>query len=1051
MSKRLTLVVFIFYIGMQAIGQPVKDVPPIRVLEIPIVQYTTAEGLSQGFTSSVAIDHLGYLWVTTKEGLNRFDGRTFKKFTHSADDPSSIAENYVTSLLASDNKIWVGTNSGKLDCLDVTTEKFIHINLKGSNQYGFRDQNFLSIILAGKNKVIVDLGNRYNIIEYKKQLNGAVNISVSNLEDEYPEIKKLDQVMPKPKKIMMLPDGQLCIQTGDSIFGYTTTARKILYAYERSKKDADVNIILWKNSDNNEIFLVVNDRLLRYNPTSQKFVQCMQLPVPYSFSKYIFTDKDSNIWTPTNDRSFLRINMAKNELDIIKMVAPGSAVWIKMENINFTSQSVDAAGNIWFGSNGWGIIKLSPSALYFKKIKETYFNSFSVGWPLRFSQKGSNATYNADIINRYLQLLNGSDLYKRIFRKSLLDEQFALDAEGNYWFSLVDKKLTRAFVMKMNAVTGAYTIALQKNLDNNFIGFQPIYCDRKNKIWVCESTSSQTVKIYSMDAHTGQQQTFTLPKLQKSFSESRVVTDILDDADGNLWFASYMGLFKLSPITKTWSNIQEGINTFSSNKLISLCEDPSQPDKYLWIGNDGGGLYQLDKGNAKITEYTTADGLPNNVIYSIQPDAHNNLWLSTNNGICLFNPSTKTCSNFNKSHGLEGLEFNRYQFSRSNSGEIYLGGVGFSIHFNPQDFYRATPSAKIVINGLKVGNKEVSLLDEEGKKDPLIHKAIDFTTKLVLDHDESMFSLRFNLLDFTNPSSNHYRYKLAGLNNNWIDIGTNNEAVFTNLQPGEYTFFASGNNGDGNWSEPAKIILQILPAWWQTWWFKILSISMFVLLIYFFLKYRFKKQLEVEKIRNRIAQDLHDEIGSTLSSLGIYSAALSKTIYSKPDNAQQILDKISTSATHMMESMSDIVWSVNPSNDSLPILIARMRSFAASVSESANLNLHFETNMGESKKKLSMLDRKNLYLVFKEAITNSIKHSGCKNLWVTLIETRTQTMLDVSDDGKRFKAHNDETSRKQLSGNGMRSMQARAKESKARFIVMAKENGGTTIQFILEK
>ena len=114
---------------------------------------------------------------------------------------------------------------------------------------------------------------------------------------------------------------------------------------------------------------------------------------------------------------------------------------------------------------------------------------------------------------------------------------------------------------------------------------------------------------------------------------------------------------------------------------------------------------------------------------------------------------------------------------------------------------------------------------------------------------------------------------------------------------------------------------------------KLHSISIFVSLIYFFSKYRFKKKLELEKLRNRIVQDLHNEIGSTLSSLGIYSAALSKTIHSKPDNAKIILDKITTSATNMMEAMSDIVWSVNPSNDSVTILVSRMRSFAAAVTE----------------------------------------------------------------------------------------------------------------------
>ena len=245
--------------------------------------------------------------------------------------------------------------------------------------------------------------------------------------------------------------------------------------------------------------------------------------------------------------------------------------------------------------------------------------------------------------------------------------------------------------------------------------------------------------------------------------------------------------------------------------------------------------------------------------------------------------------------------------------------------------------------------------------------------------------------------------------------------------------------------------MKILPAWWQTWWFRLLLVSSILSLIYFFVKYRFKKALELEKLRNRIARDLHDEIGSTLSSVGIYSAALSKTIHSNPEQAQKVLDKISGSATNMMESMSDIVWSVNPSNDSTTVLVSRMRSFASSVTETANVTLHFESNIGEGKKLLSMIDRKNLYLVFKEAVTNAVKHSACNNLWINLSETGKQVSLQIKDDGRGFDPQDNFGDERKLSGNGLNNMQTRSSESKARLSVQSRRGHGTTIGFFLKK
>ena len=419
--------------------------------------------------------------------------------------------------------------------------------------------------------------------------------------------------------------------------------------------------------------------------------------------------------------------------------------------------------------------------------------------------------------------------------------------------------------------------------------------------------------------------------------------------------------------------------------------------------------------------------------------------MSTNYGICLFNPVSFESRNFDKSHGLEGNEFNRFQFSKSVTGEIFLGGVGFNVHFNPEDFYSFTPSAKIVINSLKILNKEIEVNNQGIQKELNITKAIEYTHKLSLYHNQSMINFSFALLDLKNSASNYYRYKLVGLYDDWVNNGKKNEAIFTNIEPGTYTFMVSGHNGDGVWSKPTQIELEIKPAWWQTWWLKSIGFLIFIFLLYVFFQYRISKAVEMEKLRNRIAQDLHDEIGSTLSSVSIYSLALSKSFDHLPEKSGQIIDKISDSTINMMETMNDIVWSVNPANDSFENLINRMRAYASSVTEAADIRLDFESNLELNKINITMLQRKNLYLIFKEAVNNSLKHSDCNNLSVKLSITGKKLSLLVTDDGKGMIDENN--FELNMGGNGISNRHSRSKESNGSISIISRPEGGTAVQF----
>ena len=220
-----------------------------------------------------------------------------------------------------------------------------------------------------------------------------------------------------------------------------------------------------------------------------------------------------------------------------------------------------------------------------------------------------------------------------------------------------------------------------------------------------------------------------------------------------------------------------------------------------------------------------------------------------------------------------------------------------------------------------------------------------------------------------------------------------------------------------------------------------------VVVLYLLYRYRLHQVLKIEKLRNRIASDLHDEIGSTLSSISLYSAA-AKTMVTGNEAANTILSKINDNTTDMMEAMSDIVWAINTRNDGLDNLANRIRSFAVQMTEAKNIQLHFMENKDLPSMPLDMEQRKNIYLVFKEAVNNAVKYSCCQNLWVSFVSESHVLKMKIKDDGKGFTTYQPANNNKvngSLGGNGITNMKNRAEQIKGTLFISAENGGGTEI------
>ena len=274
-------------------------------------------------------------------------------------------------------------------------------------------------------------------------------------------------------------------------------------------------------------------------------------------------------------------------------------------------------------------------------------------------------------------------------------------------------------------------------------------------------------------------------------------------------------------------------------------------------------------------------------------------------------------------------------------------------------------------------------------------------------------------LDFTQPLKNYFAYKLEGFDNDWIYSGSRHYASYTHLDPGNYIFKVKGTNNSGVWStKEQNISLIISPPYWQTWWFRSLMILFIGGILYSFYRIKLNRILELERLRIKIASDLHDDIGSALTRISIDSDLLKSNLSNEDSNP--IVQRIGNVSREIISSMSDVVWSIDSRNDTIQDLINRMKDFAYSVLSPKNILVIFEVENLNLHKKIKIDLRQNIYLIFKEAINNSSKYSNAEEIKVSLMNNENNFIMTINDLGSHI------SSGEKLTGHGLRNMKMRA-------------------------
>ena len=529
------------------------------------------------------------------------------------------------------------------------------------------------------------------------------------------------------------------------------------------------------------------------------------------------------------------------------------------------------------------------------------------------------------------------------------------------------------------------------------------------------------------------------------------VRTIVQDHDGTVWFGMLgggLGRLQNGKITQFLKN--DGLSSEYVQCLYLGAEGE------LWIGTYGSGLARYKDG--KFSKVTTDQGLPNNFICSIEADDHGNYWISSHRGVfrvskrvlndCAsgLQPSV-SCLTYGREDGMPSLEC--AGGLQPASCKLADGRIGFP-----------TGKGLVIVdpNDSKVNDLIPPVIITDVIADGRSFRQYPDNAALVkIPAGLERFEFDFTGLSYVAPERMQFQYRLAGWEKDWVDVGSAKRvAEYNYLPPDEYTFQVRACNSDGIWNlAGASVTIRVLPLFWQTWWFHALMIVLAVAAVagsvLFFTRRRMRLKLEriereqaLERERTRIAKDIHDHLGANLTRISLLSQAAHGDL-ENPKQAAAQLDRIYDTSRELTRSMDEIVWAVNPHHDTLDSLASYLGNFAQEYLGSINIRCRLDVPLHLPHWPITAEMRHNVFLAFKEALHNVIKHSGASEVSIVLATDDDGFTLFLRDNGKGFDPANVSTPTGR--GNGLKNMRQRLEKMGGKFELQSAGGTGTEIRF----
>ena len=509
-------------------------------------------------------------------------------------------------------------------------------------------------------------------------------------------------------------------------------------------------------------------------------------------------------------------------------------------------------------------------------------------------------------------------------------------------------------------------------------------------------------------------------------------TSIQTDRFNRVWLGCRYGVSIYDPVTNRFDNTL--MDTLMKYGIKKRWVNGMEKDTLgrIWLSIAGSGLVRIEirsDSSYGIRLFHSGNGLNDQETAWITKDSQSNFWV-TNSGLLRVDPYRERFLIIDDQNGLHETSGSSQKIFVDQTGNIYVGdSVGFETR-NIRDIrLPEKTSFNVVFESLEINGKE-------------IHDRISGhrSLSLNLQADQNNLVFHYTAVCFHSMGMIRYRYRLEGYDQGWISAEFSREARYTNLPPGKYVFTAEASDG-GNWHAcKAPVHIVIHPFFWQTWWFILLCVISLSAMVVFIYRYRVNQLLKMERMRSRIATDLHDDVSSTLSSISILSEILATQTNDTRSNG--MIGEIGNNSREMLERIDDIIWSVNPKNDKFQDLGLRIREYAIPLFESKNLTFEVDIPVQMAGISLPMEVRRNIYLIAKEAVNNLVKYSGCQHASIRFHMEHSILSMTITDDGAGFDPG------MATSRNGIRNMKARAGTIGGKLNICSSPGKGTSIHLV---
>ena len=823
------------------------------------------EGLSQINVGSIIQDSRGFIWIGTRDGLNRYDGYNFTYYKHDAQDPTSLSSSMVADIAEDkEGNIWTATIIG-LNKFVRNKGKFVHYFHDDKDPNSISDNILNKLVFDDKGNLWIASQHGLDYLDlktnkfthYKHNDKEPASLASNVVSALYIDADKRLWVGTTGGGLDLFDNktGTFTHYISDAKNPNSLSGNNVSCIYEDKKHR------LWVGTQNDALNMLDADRrVFKRYPYKKNAKNGISGSTIYALNM----DENSNLWIGSENGGLCILNPETGNFytylhdDIDKSSINGNSIYSILK---------DNHGNMWLGAFSGGINLFKRSTESFTHYRHTSLsNSLSNDFVLAlYEDKDKNVWVGTDGggLNKFNYQEGNVTHYRAQPGKNSITGDYVLtvnqDQEGNFWFGTWADG-----VSIYNPKTNVFTNLKHNNTPNSISG---------NNIYALANSKDGTTWIGTyndgLTHYDKKHNKFTAYKYNakdpKSLSSDRVYS-LLEDSRGNLWVGTFDGgLNLLDRKTNTFTRFQH------DNKRNSISDD-NVPDLYedrkgnIWISTFTG-LNQFDPVTRHFTVYTKRDGLPSDIIYAAREDDDGKIWISSNNGLSSFDPTRRVFKNYTVEDGLQEDEFKSHSAYKGNSGKLYFGGVNGFNAFSPRQILKPEGFSPLAITNLQIFNKNIYPAKDKNDPSPLKEDISDAKT-ITLNYKQSVISLEFAALDYTTADKKKYAYMLEGFDKEWNYIGARHSATYTNLPAGTYVFKIKYQNSAGLWS-PVTSGLQIItkPPFWLTWWFKLAALVLVVLCIYIIFKIRVRSikaqkrilEKQVEARTLRLAEMTRDE------------------------------------------------------------------------------------------------------------------------------------------------------------------------------------------------